>query len=301
MLPNFLVIGAAKCGTTSVCHALGRHPDVFMTEPKEIHYFGQIDPAKSREWYESFFAGATETARGEGSTSYTHPLKIGRCARSIAETVPDCRLIYMVRHPIDRLESDWKMRWREGWADDSINEAVRTQDSLIAHGLYWTNLNTYLRWFSEEQILIVFLEDFANDPNTELKRCFRHIGVDPDCDITAPSRAINSGAEKRADRLLARVLRRTPAFQTLKDKTPQRHRQWLKRCLTKQHTPPPVAWDPRARALAAKYLRDDAERLLRYCKKPLDFWDLDDGGAGPKPRKKADKPKGLRTAGEVPN
>jgi hypothetical protein len=101
-----------------------------MSIPKEIHYFGRNDPDKTLAWYLSFFQEAVgQNAIGEGSTSYTHPDIIEACAAEIAERIPSCRLIYMVRDPVDRLESDWKMRLREGWSAASINEAVQSQPS----------------------------------------------------------------------------------------------------------------------------------------------------------------------------
>lgn len=106
MTPTFLVIGAAKCGTTTLCELLGAHPDVFVTDPKEPHYFSRVKRHLKQEWYEGLFAGATtEKALGEGSTSYSHPNRINLVAPTLRRLVPDCRLVYVVRHPVRRLES----------------------------------------------------------------------------------------------------------------------------------------------------------------------------------------------------
>jgi hypothetical protein len=84
----------------------------------------------------------------------------------------------MVRHSLVRLESDWKMRSHERWSEGaSINEAVDLQPTLITQGAYWTNIKVYRRLFRNDQILIIFLEDFSRDPHAELDRCFRHLGV----------------------------------------------------------------------------------------------------------------------------
>ena len=127
MLPTFIVIGAAKCGTTSICNVLGSHSDVFMSEPKEPHYFSSSPDSKiTHSWYESLFSSADgHIAIGEGSTSYTAPNRISRTARRLAQTIPDCKLIYVVRDPLKRLESDWKMRRREGWTPASIKGALQ--------------------------------------------------------------------------------------------------------------------------------------------------------------------------------
>ena len=207
LLPNFIVIGAAKCGTTSVCDLLGAHPQVYMSDPKEPCYFSHMDDeVRTRAWYESLFADVhDERAVGEGSTAYTHPDVIETTAARIRADIPDCRLIYMVRHPVRRLESDWRMRLHEGWTPDSISEAVQQQPTLVSHGLYWQNLSVYRALFSDEQILVVFLEDFMRNPDAELARCFAHIGVDPD----VPERVI--GERRRMELRVDGRLFQSPA------------------------------------------------------------------------------------------
>jgi hypothetical protein len=272
-MPNYLVIGAPKCGTSSLCDLLGQHPDVFMSTPKEIHYFGRDDPDKTPAWYEAHFAHTDgKRAVGEGSTSYTHPNIVHKCAAEIAAQIPDCRLIYMVRNPLARLESDWKMRSHERWSEgSSINEAIHRQPTLITQGAYWTNINVYRRLFSDEQILIIFLEDFSRDPRAELDRCFRHIGVEPWQGFRKPEEARNASSGFRDDTTVARLLRLVPRFESLKQRTPL----WLldagKELLTKKRTYP-VTWDPESRRQVVAALRDDASSLLKFCGKEPDFW-----------------------------
>lgn len=272
MLPNFLVIGAAKCGTSSICTLLGRHPEVFMSRPKEIHFFGRNDPAKTFAWYETFFEGAgTSKAVGEGSTSYTHPDIIRACASEIAVHIPECRLIYMVRHPLERLESDWKMRVHEGWSASSINTAVDKQSTLITHGLYWTNLSVYRERFGDDQILVVFLEDFARDPDRELERCLHHIGVDPAIRIDHASEPRNAASGYRNYSGLASWLRRAPVMQSVKRRLPKWGREVAKSLLSKK-VRVEVEWEPAVRARVLASFTEDARELLRYCGKDSSFW-----------------------------
>jgi hypothetical protein len=274
MLPNYLVIGAAKCGTTSLCHALGLHPDIFMTDPKEVHFFGRTDPVRTLEWYHSVLQPAAgRKAVGEGSTSYTHPDIIDVCAEHIARVVPRCRLIYIVRDPIDRLESDWRMRRHDGWAPATINEAVARQPNLVRHGLYWRNLSVYRRCFTDEQILVLFLEDFARDPQAQLRRCFSHLGVDPDVTIEGTHRPRNAARDYRKDGRVARRLRAATSFSTLKARMPP----WLVR-LAKAGLTTKISyaldWDPGLKASVASEFADDSPRFLRYCGKHPDFWQV---------------------------
>ena len=73
MKPNFLVIGAMKCGTTSLCSLLGQHPDIFMSNPKETYFFSNDEVyQRGSSWYESIFLGSeNKIAIGEGSTNYS--------------------------------------------------------------------------------------------------------------------------------------------------------------------------------------------------------------------------------------
>ncbi len=246
-----------------------------MSTPKEIHYFGQNDPAKTPSWYQSFFTHASESAIGEGSTSYTHPKFIERSATAISEAIPDCRLIYLVRNPLKRLESDWKMRWREGWTDSSINAAVFKQDSLITHGLYWKNISVFRKYFPDEQILILFLEDFSQTPKQELEKCFRHIGVDPRTKIEGLYNPRNQSTAHRQDRLPVRLLRSTPLFERVKNIAPEIARDFAKGVFTKKHIPPPADWDPDVRSDTIARFRADAREILKHCHKEPDFWTYD--------------------------
>ncbi|MEX2430634.1 MAG: sulfotransferase, partial [Dehalococcoidia bacterium] len=114
--PNFLVLGAMKSATTTLCELLATHPQAFVCEPKEPEFFCK-DEVYSRgwPWYQSLFRSALhKKAVGEGSTSYTKKLLFPRTASRIAAHVPDARLIYIVRHPIERIESHWMHSLRAG-------------------------------------------------------------------------------------------------------------------------------------------------------------------------------------------
>lgn len=274
--PSYLVIGAAKCGTTTVCDLIGDHPDVFMTTPKEPHFFSRLTRYDElRTWYWSLFEDAESyEAAGEGSTSYTHPHRIDFVAPRIRDVLPECRLIYMVRHPIRRLESDWKMRLREERVSSSISEAVDRHASLITFGLYWKHLQTYRDQFPDEQLLVVFLEDFAADPERELSRIFNHIGVDPHSLPEDPDRRRNAAAHYRERGRLASVLRQTPGFERLRRLLPEPVIGLAKSALTDEFDPSP-AWEPDALESVRDYFREDSRNLLRYCGKALDYWKLD--------------------------
>src|SRR5262245_7209987 len=102
--PNFLVIGAMKCGTSSLYQYLRSHPQVFMpNDPDEVNFFSRRDLERWSEWYRRLFAEAgSAVAIGERSTNYTKYPSIPDVPTRIARSIPDAKLIYLIRDPIER-------------------------------------------------------------------------------------------------------------------------------------------------------------------------------------------------------
>src|SRR4051794_34967159 len=129
MLPNFLIIGAAKAGTTSLYHYLRQHPDVYMSTIKEPNYFcfeeqlPEYAPVRTLAEYESLFDGASsQPAVGEASTQY---LNSAAAPRRIANILPNVRLIVSLRNPADRAYSSYLGRVWGGRERAGVSEALR--------------------------------------------------------------------------------------------------------------------------------------------------------------------------------
>jgi hypothetical protein len=291
--PNFLVIGAPKCGTTTLCDRLGSHEDVFMATPKEPHFFGHPEAYKTWEWYTSLFEGVDgESAIGEGSTSYTRPDLAIEAARAIRARIPACRLIYIVRDPIRRLESDWRMRVHLGWQSNSVSSAVKeafaTEDViltskednpelwwkrlLLTQGLYHRNLGEYRRLFPAEQILVLFLEELAASPDAELARCLGHIQVDVSLQPTG-RKALNRAKDTRRDGRVASLLRQSPVFSEIKARLPRWLRSMGRQALTRPDARE-IEWEPEVLERVVRYYRQDSSDFLEDCRKPADFWSV---------------------------
>ncbi|MFC1759697.1 sulfotransferase domain-containing protein, partial [Planctomycetota bacterium] len=108
-LPNFMIIGASKCGTTSLWEYLNRHPDVFWANPKEPMYFNwELKRPREIEWYASLFADAADKqAIGEATTSYTYAPHTAKVPQRIHQLLPDCKLVYILRPPVARTYSHY--------------------------------------------------------------------------------------------------------------------------------------------------------------------------------------------------
>jgi hypothetical protein len=201
-LPNFMIIGAQKAGTTSLYNYLKGHPEVFMSRVKETHFFSYQDwegshatgrrritePVRSLEAYQRLFEGAgSAVARGEASPSYLYSRNApGR----IHSLIPEVRLIAVLRNPADRAYSNYLHCRRHGIEPLSdFRTALAAEDARTkegwepifhykAKGFYSRQLLRYFDCFAREQIEILLYEDLRRDPNLVLGQIFEFIQVD---------------------------------------------------------------------------------------------------------------------------
>jgi glycosyltransferase involved in cell wall biosynthesis len=184
-LPSFLVIGAMHAGTARLHSCLRAHPDVFMPIGSELDFFLDSLPEhnwrRGLDWYRARFARAGGAlALGEGSSGYTkHPMFPGAAER-IREVLPEARLIYLVRDPIERMRDHYAdhaaARGRSG---PPIGEALLSAPSFRLCSSYALQLDAYLDHFPAEQLLVVTVEDLRDRRAELLPRVFEFIGVDP--------------------------------------------------------------------------------------------------------------------------
>ncbi len=178
-LPDFLVIGAMKCATTTLHEQLARQPGIFMTREKEPNFFSDDALfAQGIAWYSSLFQGARpDDLLGESSTHYTklptHPAAVSR----IAAALPRVKLIYVMRHPIERLISHYRHECTVGRIDSgtTFEEAIAQVPELIDYGRYAYQLTPYLETFGSGRILPVFLKRLVDDPQAEFERIGRFL------------------------------------------------------------------------------------------------------------------------------
>jgi len=196
--PDFIVIGAMKCATSTLHAQLRRQPGIFMTTPKEPNFFSD-DSVYERgfEWYLRLFeAAGPGDLCGEASTHYTKLATHPRTVERMAIHVPEIKLIYVMRHPVDRLVSHYIHAWSLCEIDDPIDEALSKHPELVDYGLYARQLRPYLETFSAGRILPVFLERLETHPGNEFERICRFIGY-PRPPTWAPDDArANASAER---------------------------------------------------------------------------------------------------------
>lgn len=285
-LPNYLVIGAQKSATSSVCDLLAQHPEVFMTDPKEPYFFSNEEVwSKGLGWYESLFEGAAGCkAIGEGSTTYSQEWLFPEAAQRIADLLPHARLIYIVRHPLQRIESLWMHYMSKGGRETNpLRIAVKQRREYIDNTLYLKQIDRYRALYPDERILVLFFEDFRKDPQGVMRRVFEFLGVDPEFTPPQADKPRHVSSEGRVDSAMLKPLRRIPGFGRLRDMLPMGIRNSVRSVLKKPHLGRPE-WDDESRTWAIAQLADDSREFLRRYGKPDDFWGIDwDAGSGPEP------------------
>ncbi len=136
--PDFIIIGAMKCGTSTLAAQLAAQPGVFMTTPKEPNFFSDDDVfARGPDWYASLFADAAPgDLKGEASTHYTKLPDYPDCAARLHAALPQARLIYLTRDPVERLISHYIHEWTMRSIDCDVEEAIARHPELISYGRY---------------------------------------------------------------------------------------------------------------------------------------------------------------------
>lgn len=276
-LPNYLVIGAQKSATSSVCDLLAMHPDAYMCEPKEPYFFSNTEVwSKGFDWYESLFADAGGcSAIGEGSTTYSMQALFPEAPGRIARHLPSARLIYIVRNPFQRIESLWMhYKTKGGREDRPLSVAVREAPEYIDTSKYCKQIDVYREHFPDEQILVLFFEDFKADSGAVMRRVYEFLGIDPAFEPGDTDKPRHVSAEGRVDTPLLSPLRSIPGFRKLRDGMPMGLRNSLRGVLKKPIEGRPE-WDEASRQYVLEHLAQDNQQFLRRYGKKADYWGFD--------------------------
>jgi len=193
-LPDFIIIGTQKGGTTSLFYYLYQHPELNLSYKKEIYFFN-LYFEKGLSWYKSHFPlRINSKITGEATPSYLFHPKAARRAKSI---LPDVKLIVLLRNPIDRAYSGYAMGLRRN--TEPLNtfeatikrefEALRKQNATeeytqekhnlyyLERGKYYSQLSWWLKHFQREQFLFIKSENFFQNPESELIRVYKYLGI----------------------------------------------------------------------------------------------------------------------------
>ena len=200
--PDFLLIGAPKAGTTALYRALSRHSEIFLSAEKEPRYFAYMNttpnfngPAGTRiensivrlekDYLQLFQACPEGCVAGEASSAYLYSAEAPANAWS---TIPNLRIVAVLRHPVDRAYSQWLQMTQEGLETESFEVGWKLEEQrrdanypplwfYRDRGFYGRDLSNWLQYFPREQVLVLFYEDWLTHPQETLYRVYQHLGV----------------------------------------------------------------------------------------------------------------------------
>lgn len=284
-VPDFFVVGAPKAGTSSLYHYLAQHPDIFVSDPKEPHFFyNRSSPGspvlgeKDLGGYLGLFEGAPRgTVAGEASTSY---LWLANAAREIKEIQPQAKIIAVLRDPAHRAYSHYLHQLRDGRGTKSFEEALGEETGRIRrgewHGLYYADvgmyagqLERYLGTFGRESVRVYLFEDLARDAGGVARDAFSFLGVDPSFPVQT-GRVYNKGGAPRS-RLFARLLR-SPVKWHVRKALPLAFRTKIIERLKEANNRPVPEMRPETEAWLRNFFREDVGRLEEKIGRDLSHW-----------------------------
>ena len=294
IMPNFLIIGAAKAGTTSLYGYLVQHPQVYMSSIKEPRFFAlegeKLDfrgPAQSinhtsvttlAEYSQLFQEVTSQTAIGEASTVYlSHP----KAPERIKHYIPDVKLIAILRDPSERAFSSYLHLVRDGYETLSFAEALEAEASRIKdnwqplwyykeRGFYYQQLQRYFEIFAPEQIEIYLYEDLAKDSTGVIQNITRFLEVD---DTFAPDleRKNVSGIPK--NRLVQNLLtKKNPLKSVLKPLLPESLRQSVIQNISQRNLGAKPTLSPQMRQNLIAIYQEDILKLQELIQRDLSHW-----------------------------
>jgi hypothetical protein len=246
--PNFFIIGAAKAATTSLSSMLSLHPEAGIVRGKEPHFFSN-DQIYAQGWtpYLQLYSHCTgKRAVGDASTSYSRIRYFPSTVARIEQHVPGAKIIYMVRHPLQRMESAYieHLCTPGGNVFVSINDAVRRLPMIVDSSRYWEVFDAYRTSVGEARVKIVWFEDYVANPEPVFREVCRFLDIDDTAPVDFAHQRLNSRASAE-ERLAA---------------------------LNRQHIRIDTEWDSQTRQQVLDLIRDDTRRFLAHFGRQSEIW-----------------------------
>lgn len=292
-MPNFFVVGAQKAGTTSLYHYLDQHPEVFMCPAKEPHFFEgmqsdyvrpdrRLEPVTDLEAYLDLFDGvAEEKAVGEASTSYIYSR---RSPSLIKQSVPDARIIAILRNPADRAYSNFLHCVRGGREPlEDFAEALRAEEARIRDrwaplwyyrqkGYYHEQVRRYFDTFGRDRVKVFIYDDLRTRPLEVLRDMFAFLGVNEAFvpDLSVEHNTAGLPKNRRVYAMAKRLGAWNPAFklETVDKVLPTGASRYIKSHFFAK--PPP--FPPEVRRMLLESYREDILRLEGLIQRDLSGW-----------------------------
>ena len=278
-LPNFIIIGGLKCGTTSIHHYLGLHPEIQMSKPKELNFFvEELNWDLGLDWYASRFDDRFKV-RGESSPHYTNLPAYEGVAERIRENCPDAKLLYMVRDPIKRILSHWVHATGAGYETRELVPTLsEPNSSYMNRSKYWMQLQPYLERFDRSQIEVITQEELQTEREATMRKAFGFVGVEESFTSEQWDREWEKSSAKQGDKYqFMEKLIKLPGFRSFDrnfDRLPESMRWLVEKVVHDPEKPPapkPVLPDDLFETIRGRFTEDVAA-LQKFAGREFAGW-----------------------------
>ncbi|MGB3536453.1 MAG: sulfotransferase domain-containing protein [Microcoleaceae cyanobacterium] len=296
--PNFIIIGAAKSGTTTLYEYLCRHRQVYMSLPKEPDFFSlDSNYARGIDWYRSLFASAqSDQICGEASTTYSRLQQHPKTIERLVDVLPNAKLIYIMRHPVDRAYSFYTYRFKGSQQNAeflaarnelvtarTFEQAIEQNSEFIDSSYYLYQINKYLEYYPKESFLFLLMEDLIHQPEEEIKKICDFIGVDSTINLMPEGEIVANQAGDQPEWYVRQQLtsgfKSIPGASLVKNLLPQavkdtayetikslKYKQWK----SEQYMPPPMR--PETRQNLLEQFKQPNQQLAEFLGRDLSHW-----------------------------
>ena len=291
-LPDFLIIGAAKSGTTTLYEYLCRHPQVYsigehpyFTNTKEPNFFGEDEKyAKGLEYYATLFNDAKpDHLCFEASTDYTKYPEFPQSAARIPQALPQIKLIYIMRHPVDRAYSYYLHLCRHSGVKETFEDYGKKTSVCVDGSDYIIQIEQYLQYFPRESFLFLLMDDLLKNTQETLRQVFHFIGIDEQINLVEDNPIYaNKGSQVFEDKIRLKItqpLLSIPVIGDLGSLLPRQYRDaiyqllqpiFYQQTLKQEYSPPPML--PETTEMLLERFRQSNQKLSEFTGRDLSFW-----------------------------
>jgi hypothetical protein len=274
MRVDFMVIGAQKCGTTSLARQLASHPQICFCAEKEPGYFHKTENWRaSIHDYHRLYSPRPGQLCGEASTYYTFLPEWLDTHKRLYEYNRDLKLIYIMRQPVERIISQYAHNLVRGIDTAPPEWAVLNRPSYLNRSRYSVQIRPYLELFERDNVLLLVFEEYAADQMAALHQAAAFLNIDPQPFLeTDTSPAHQSISEPYLKYHSARAIVKTGAFQKLRSVVPASIRQPVRRRFLSNQLEQKPKLPAAVKYTLWRFLEDDVRAIERLLGRPLEIW-----------------------------
>lgn len=274
IIPDFIVIGAMKAGTTTLYRYFAQNPLVGMSRNKETDFFiAEKNFPKGPEWYEAQF-DAARRYHGEASPNYTKGRDFPGVAGRIHDYCPEVRLIYSVRDPVARAMSQYRHVWSMGLVPDDLSGFADSHEyhHIMDASHYYRQIAQFLAYFPREAIHVVDFDQLIAAPRETMEAVYDFLKIPP----AACSADDWQNSSDQLSQIPPAVLRlsQTTAGKFLSRRLGSGAQDWLRRRLTRRPARQPPQFPPELRQRMRDELREDAAQFRELTRLEFSGWQV---------------------------